>query len=271
MLEIPDLLLHFLWDACLKGYSGEIRRLVAGEPKDPRRQFFTAVRERRDYPNLYPFKKWPGTSQEFYEFYQNLICGWSAKALAVAKELARLVGEGADAKRLKELRKPEAFKMYSGRNAIRRLIVDHLELEEYDSLFPSEHHPVRVRSDGWNLLRFYVGLSKAEQTPLPEGTIVKTTHAKILLIADEYFNNCGPKRVKNVLDRMSRGKAGLPWLREMFCEMAETHPEFQLADWEDFICDEDGHPVPYEALFQIRLRLANLYRQSQAKKEENLP
>jgi hypothetical protein len=127
ILEIPDLVLHFLWDACLEGYSAEIRRLVAGESKDPRQQFFTAIREGRDYPNLYPFKKWPGTSQEFYEFYQNRIRGWSGTALAVARRLARLVGEGNDPKRLKELRKPDAFNKAgsSSRNAVRGCTADH--------------------------------------------------------------------------------------------------------------------------------------------------
>lgn len=65
VIEIPDLMLHFLHDACREGHSTEIRRLVTGEAKDSREQFFTAVREQRDYLNLYPFKKWTGTSQEF--------------------------------------------------------------------------------------------------------------------------------------------------------------------------------------------------------------
>ena len=69
-----------------------------------------------------------------------------------------------------------------------------------------------------------------------------TTHQKIPLIADEYFHSRGPKKVKGLMDRMSHGKAGLPWLREIFCEMAETHPEFELGDWHEFICDEDGRP-----------------------------
>ena len=95
-----------------------------------------------------------------------------------------------------------------------------------------------------------------------------TTHPKIFLIADEYFQNRGPKRVKNLLDRMSRRDAGLPWLREIFCQMAEAHPGFELGEWDEFVCDEDGRPVPYELLFQIRLRLANLYRQSTLKQED---
>jgi hypothetical protein len=269
ILEIPDHVLHFLWDASVKGYSTEIRRLVANQSKDPRQQFFTAIRERRDYPNLYSFKKWAGTSQEFYEFYQNRICGWSGQSLAVAKRLTRTIVEGTDPKRLKELQKPDAFKKtYVARNAFRRLIADNLDISEYDVLFPSEHHPIRVKREGWDLIRFYLAQSRIQNLPLPEGTPMPTTHKKIRLIADEYFSSRGVNKVKNLLDRMGRGKVGLPWLREIFCKMAEIHPEFDLGDWDEFVCDEDGRPVPYEALFQIRLRLANLYRQSSEKEEE---
>jgi len=269
ILEIPDQVLQFLWEASVEGYSAEIRRLVASESKDPRQQFFTAIRERRDYPNLYPFKKLPGTSQEFYEFYQTRICGWSRKALSAAKKLTRIVLEGTDTKRLKEYRKPEAFKKtFAARNAIRRFIADQFELGEYDALFPSERRPIRVKREGWDLIRFYLAQLRIEDLPLPEGTMMTTTHQKIPLIADEYFRTRGPKKVKGLMDRMSHGKAGLAWLREVFCTMAETHPEFELGDWHEFMCDEDGRPVPYEILFQIRLRLANLYRQSLGKKEE---
>ncbi len=270
VLEIPDLVLHFLWDACLKEYSSEIRRLVAGEPKDPRQQFFAAIRERRDYRDLYPSKKSDGTSQEFYEFYQNRIRGWSGTGLAVARRIARHISEGADPKRLKELRKPEAFNKVgsSGRSAVRGYIADHMELAEYDALFPTERHPIRAKGDGWQLIRFYLAQLTIQETPLPDGTSMTTTHPKIPLIAEEYFRKRGPKRVKSLLDRLKRGSAGIPWLRDVFCEMAETHPEFELGEWDEFVCNEEGRPITYELLFQIRLRLANLYRQSSGTKEE---
>lgn len=268
ILEIPDHVLHFLWDASVKGFSSEIRRLVAGQSKDPRQQFFTAIHERRDYPSLYSFKKWAGTSQDFYEFYQSRICCWSGKALAVARQLTNIIVEGTDPKRLKEFQKPDAFKnTYVARNAIRRLIADNLDLSEYDVLFPSEYHPLRVKREGWDLVRFYLAQSKI-QGHLPEGTPMPTTHKKVPLIADAYFHSRSLKKVRTVLDRMSHGKVGLPWLREIFCEMAESHREFELGDWDEFVCNEDNRPVPYEVLFQIRLRLANLYRQSSEKKEE---
>jgi hypothetical protein len=260
ILEIPDAILHFLWDACRQGYSTELRRLMLRDSKDPRQQLFTTIRENRDYWPLYPAKAWPGTSQAFYEFYQERVCEWPSQALAVAGRLVCLVTKTTEPKRLKELRKPEAFRAAGNRSTLRRLIAEHLNIEEYDALFPSRRHPLRTKSEGWNLIRFYLGQTAIEDTPNKGVSRMKTTHPKVLLIADTYFRERGPTRVKNLLDRMSRGKAGLSWLREVFCKMAETHPDFELGEWDEFVCDEEGRPVPYELLFQIRLCLANRYR-----------
>lgn len=268
VLEIPDATLHFLWDACQRGFSTELRRLLASDSKDPRKQLFTAIRENRDYWPLYPFKEWPGTSQAFYEFYQERVCGWPGQALETASRIARLTIENTEQRRHKDWRNPGAFKARGNRAVVRRLMADHLSLDEYDPLFPSTRHPVRAKAEGWNLIRFYLGQSVIQDTRLMKGLRMRTTHPKIQLIADEYFRDRGPRRVKDLLDRFSRGKAGLPWLREVFCKMAEAHPEFEFGDWNEFVCDEDGRPVPYELLFQIRLCLANRYRQSQTKDKE---
>ena len=95
-----------------------------------------------------------------------------------------------------------------------------------------------------------------------------TTHPKVLAIADEYFRTRSTKRIKSVLERMARRDVGLRWLQDVFCEMAEKHPDFELGDWDEFVCDEQGRPIPYELLFQIRLRLANLYRDSSLETRE---
>lgn len=270
VIDIPDRILRFLHRACMEGFAGEIRRLVASESKDTRQQFFTAIREGRDYPNLYPFKKWEGTSQEFYEFYQTRICGWTPLALGIARRLAKGIVTTTDAKRLKEIRKSAAFRDRAVRNAIRGIIEDTLNIAEYDALFPSTLHPVRVEFRGWDLIRYYLSQIEIIDTDLKGDAPVRTTHPKIGLIAEQYFKTSTPKRVKDLLDRMRRGKAGLPWLRDVFCNMAEEHKEFELGDWGEFLYDEEGRSVPSEILFQIRLDLANRYRLSQAQLKENV-
>ena len=204
----------------------------------------------RDYSNLHAFKKWPGTSQEFYEFYQNRICGWSGKALGVARRVTKLIVEGAEPKRLKEFQKPDAFKKaFAAQNAVRRIISNDLSLSDYDFLFPSEYHPIRVKREGWDLIRFYLAQAQIQNLPLPESSAMPTTHKKIELIAGEYFRSRGLSKVKGLLDRLSRGKVGTPWLREIFCRMAELHPEFELGDWDEFVCDENGKAMPVSGAF----------------------
>ena len=254
IVSIPDHALRFLWQCLENDLLGEIDYLLGNESKDPRVQLLTAIREQRDYRGLYPFKKWPGASQRFYEFYQGRICGWKGGSLKAARHIARLASLSIDGRELRDLGKAE------NRNSVRRLMPGVLSLEEYDWLFPSTRHPIRTNPRGWDLLRYYASRDGIEDLSLPEEVPVKTTHPKVTAIADEYFRTRPRKRIKNVLDRMARRDIGLRWLQDIFCEMAEKHPEFELGEWDEFVCDEDGRPIPYELLFQIRLRLANLYR-----------
>ena len=91
--EIPDRALRFIYRATAR-FGSEIRRLIGTEPKDSRQQLFECIREERDYPGLYPFKKQPGASPEFYEFYQREIRMANISGLAAARKLARFVLEG---------------------------------------------------------------------------------------------------------------------------------------------------------------------------------
>ena len=130
---------------------------------------------------------------------------------------------GAEPKRLKEFQKPDAFKKaFAAQNAVRRIISNDLSLSDYDFLFPSEYHPIRVKREGWDLIRFYLAQAQIQNLPLPESSAMPTTHKKIKLFAGEYFRSRGLSKVKGLLDRLSRGKVGTPWLREIFCRMGNS-------------------------------------------------
>ena len=258
---VPEKAVKFVYEAGLAGFNAEIRRLLANDGKDPRWQLFECIRSGRDYPGLYPFKKWAGASPELYELYQREIRSISPAALAVARKLAALIIDGLDAKRLKEVRKAEFVNTASGRNLARKFIVENLSMEEYDALFPSQHHPVRVDPAGWQLLRFYLSRHDAPNKPTSITTsAMKTTHPKIIQIAETY-RNTDPNKIRNLLGRMSRREVGMSWLQDKFCQLAEIHPEFNLGDWDEFVSDEEGKFVGFELFFQLRLYLANLYRE----------
>lgn len=99
-------------------------------------------------------------------------------------------------------------------------------------------------------------------------------HPKIKQAALLYFQDAltskGVKRFeKDILDNFRRTNSNpVEWLREVFIRLAKDHQEFTYGDWDDFVLDENGKPQTGELIFQMRLELANLYReyvQSQTK------
>jgi hypothetical protein len=258
--NVPENALAFIYEAS-KTFGSEIRRLVASEPKDGRHQMFECIRGGRDYGGLYAFKKLPGSSPEFYELYQERIRGATSAGLEIARKLAQAVLSGAEKKRLKEIRKPEFLRSNVGRNYVRKQMIQQLSPQEYDSLFPSQRRPVRVEPAGWDHLRFYLSSPNEDKRQLFGLRLtMKTTHPKIVQIAETY-RDVDPKKIKSVLDRMAQRKIGVRWLQDKFCRLAEKHPDWNLGDWDEFVCDEDGKPTAFELLFQIRLYLSNLYRE----------
>ena len=267
--SVPDFAIRFAADAVAMGFAHEVRALLAADPKDPRFQLFECIRAMRDYNGLYPFKKSPGVSPEFYEFYQERIRGADGRALAIARKIAQQIVQSAAKSELKEIRKPEFVRSAQGRNRIRRAIADALTLREYDSLFPSTYHPIRVNSSGWDFLRFYLAQENLSLAAPPEISEMKTTHPKIAQIGDAYFAGKGPKKIKSLLDRLARREIGVRWLQDVFCAMAQDkkYSDFNLGSWDEFVCDEDGRPIVFELLFQLRLYLSNKYRESMLQKE----
>jgi len=257
---VPERALTFIYEAQSGGFGSEIRQLLANDPKDPRFQLFECIRTERDSPALYPYKKWPGTSPEFYDFYQCGIRGASARSLVVARKLANLIVSG-EQKRLKELRKAEFLRSATGRSLVRQNIIKSLDPGEYDVLFPSKPHPVRVESAGWEFLRYYLSRQESDTRPISFITTdMKTTHPKIIQIAETYRDQ-DPKKIKSLLDRMGRREIGVRWLQDKFCRLAEKHKDWNLGAWDEFVYDEDGKLIAFELLFQIRLYLSNLYRE----------
>lgn len=258
---IPEAALRFIRLANSSGFGSEIRHLAAEDSKDTRSQLMECIRNGRDYPGLYAFKKRKGASPEFYEFYQRKVLDIPQAALQTARKLGSFVASGADKKKLKEIRKPESLKSPANRNYIRKVIIDRLSPAEYEVLFPSRRHPIRSETTGWQLLRYYLSNQTEDARPFVAAiSQLKTTHPKIVQIAETY-RSTDPRKIKNLLDRMAQRKIGVRWLQDKFCRLAEVHPEWSLGEWDEFVCDENGNPVVFELLFQLRLYMSNLYRE----------
>jgi hypothetical protein len=212
--QIPEMALRFVYDAISAGFGSEIRRLLANDPKDPRFQLFECIRTGQDYAGLYPYKKWPGASAGFYELYQCRVRQATRAALEVARKLAAIMMGRTETKRLKEVQKAEFLTSRAGRSYARKFILEFLTVDEYDILFPSQRHPIRVASSGWQYLRYYLSRKESDASSLGIQTTVsmRTTHPKIIQLAKAYADGKEPKKIKNLLDRMALRKVGLRWL-----------------------------------------------------------
>ena len=68
---------------------------------------------------------------------------------------------------------------------------------------------------------------------------------------------------RHVLEPFGRGKVTNNVLRQWFCKLAETREGYRCEDWDSLCRDEQGNDATGELRFQMRLELANLYRQAQ--------
>jgi len=92
-------------------------------------------------------------------------------------------------------------------------------------------------------------------------------HPKIKQMAqlyfDDYLQRRGIERLeKTIIDGFQRTNPnGVRWLRDVYLNLAKEHLGFTTEDWDEFVQDENGQPQANELLFQMRLELANLYRE----------
>lgn len=280
--EIPNSALVFLWEAVNYGLRLEIDKLLAKEPKDPRLQLLTAIREGKDCKNLYPYKKNPGVNAELFVLYQLKICNVTKKALTLAQKIASKFLNSLDNKARKNI-KSEFFKDNTNRSKVRRLMAEMAEtgelcFDDYAQLFPKiSRHPIKVDWKGWDLIRFFLyhsGDKEWEQkfNKILEGGNDVKPHPLIKKASELYFNDYVERRGlerfhKNILKDFKRGALKRKWLEGVFLRLAEKGcNEFNVENWDEFCCDEEGNPVLYELLFQMRLNLSNLY--GNKKKEE---
>ena len=285
--EIPNNALMFLWEAVNYGLRIEIDKLLANEPKDPRFQLLTAIREGKDYKGLYPYKKNPGANTELFILYQLKICNVAKKALIIAQKIASEFINFLDNKAKKNI-KSEIFKDNTNRSKVRRLMADMAEtgelcFDDYAQLFSEiSRHPIKVDWKGWDLIRFFLYHPDDKEweqkfNKIEEGGNQVKPHPLIKKASELYFNDYvyvekrGLERFhRDILEEFKRGALKRKWLEGIFSRLAEKgYTGFTIEDWNEFCCDEEGNPVLYELLFQMRLNLANLYGNKKKEEKQN--
>ena len=95
---------------------------------------------------------------------------------------------------------------------------------------------------------------------------------RLKYVFSQYVERRGLKRFQaDVLTRLRRRDIGLGWFRRQLPD--EDNPgsgrgPLNKGQWEEFLRDEEGRPCAGERLFQMRLLLANLYREADDSKKE---
>jgi CRISPR-associated protein (Cas_CXXC_CXXC). len=176
-------------------------------------------------------------------------------------------------------------------------------LDEYARLFPAANlteaavsapeqakhiwrepgNAIRISSDGWDVFWFYLhhanqstATSHSDEAAIrTDGDLIMFTNPKIRTFAHDIFNyflerhggadrSRGLRYIKRYLvDGFARGKITIGDLRSWFCKLAERQPEYRCEDWDALCRDEQGREATGELRFQLRLEIANLYREAQ--------
>lgn len=288
ILEIPNRTLQFLWQAQKLGFGQEIINLLKNDSKIADFQFLACAQEGRDYFGLYPYKKFPGVSSELFALYQQTIIGITNSALKNAQQLAARRLGFATVKERQSLQKSGYIDGESGkreRQQTRKMMIEmekkgEFSLDDYSCLFPTiSHHPIRVDSRGWKIISYYFSHPADEipdflntQAHILDRGDMSNTHPKVGKLAQLYFDDYVKKHgikhfEKHILDRFQKTYPNsINWLREMFIRFAKDMDDFSYKDWDEFVLDGNGNPQTFELVFQMRLELANKFREFNVQK-----
>jgi hypothetical protein len=288
LLAIPNSALQFLWMARKQGLDDELLSLLKGEDKRPEYQLLSCIQTGRDYRGLYPFKGSKGASPDLYALYQQIVLNKSYAALSTASSLAKTFMQSIDSKDRKQVQKSgyiEGETGLAGRKKMRASMLQmgkdgEMPLATYDTLFPTvQRHPIRIDFNGWRIIGYYLFRPDAiVKNFVPasdsQGEGMVTTHPKILEAARLYFDDYVNRKSlehfeRHVLNEFNRTYPNeVRWLRyDIFVRLAKDHPDFTYGDWDEFVLDDNGQSRTQELVFQMRLALANLYRECVEKKQ----
>lgn len=147
-----------------------------------------------------------------------------------------------------------------------------LSYEQYAALFPiTGNRPIRVDNFGWRFIWFYLNHENLNSNPpqIMEGNdmvIDNQFRQTIKCFAKDVFDwyvkkNGKDKFKKKILDGFRSNKISNVSLQNWFCNLGEIKEGYTLDSWDNLCRDENGSNDTRELRFQLRLELANLYRQ----------
>lgn len=266
--QIPNNALSFLSSVSKEGWRDEVLRLIRHESKGPNKSFLQCVLERRDYPRLYPYKKFGGASTGLFVLYQTKVMGRSQRSLATAFKIANSFSKNYDGGF-------EDFRREFGTRArrfapIKREIVrlvksgDILPSDYYDLFPPKADDSTRTEYWGWDLIKYYLRHQEAGDNP-PESSGVSEMAARtteFVYYASAIYNVMVGRFgldgfEERVMARLEGRGIGQRWLQSRFQELAKRYAGFTYGDWSRLFMSAGGKTNFFEPLFRMRLLWAH--------------
>lgn len=163
-----------------------------------------------------------------------------------------------------------------------------IDAAEAHELWHTRGQAVRPTINGWTPFWFYLhhAATKPEEdldgakesqdanTTDASGDLAMFTNPKIRIFAQDVFDlylehKGGDDKARGVayikkyiLDGFAHRRITTEHLRRWFYKLAEIREGYRLEDWDAFCRDEHGRDMTGELRFQMRLELANLYREA---------
>lgn len=288
--EIPNKALAFMWEA-IQLCGSELREIIQG---DGGKHMLNSIWSEQDFYYLYPRKASKSSrdgseqekglgaaSRELFELYQTRVMGHKLDALQTAARIASylvnsLSGGNKDSiKMLSQLIKESVLsqKSRTGYYFFRRFLAElaedgKLSLEEYTTLFPQDiqNKHLTIQPDGYKWIWFYLNHDISQRLKTFIGGKALNTNPRIKTFARdlfEYYSNIrGIQYIKkNIIDGFKNNKITGNDMRNWFIMLAETKQGYTSESWDELCRNDDGDDQIGEVRFQLRLDIANLYRQ----------
>lgn len=286
-ISIPGDAIKFLHEANCHHFEKTIEDLCNSEKSKkvrPGNTLLECIEEKRFYYAMLPYKKYEGESLKFISFYMNRLMGITKESLISIHNLAKeIINTTTDQKVLNKLLKSDSMNEQKNQKNIKRIMANlakegRFSISDYRSIFPLvSEHPIRSDSKAWRIIQIFLvkqGESLSKDLETNEENIMSDSYIKIDNIAKLYFEyyvaERGIKRFeKDILDKFDREEIKTEWLKNVYCKLAKEHEDYTFDDWSNFILDENGKPITYELLFQIRLKLCNLFREYKQGEKNN--
>lgn len=270
--EIPNSALKFIHNATKIVNFNEIGSLLNHDRKrSPEFSLLGCISRGVDYGPLYPYRDYPGVSNELFVTYQVLVRNVQISRLHVAHKITCYVKDVInDSKALERLRK-DIVKEFSAQNTIRKIVADMIQkglltYDECSSLFLDfQSQYLKIDYDAWKFLQFYFSKDSVKfpttlgehvldpNIPVQKPEYYRQLHYVAAKILEIFKEEKGAEKIPVLISSIARKDTKPAWLQMQFIKLSDKYEGFTYSDWAALCIGENGRDISWEVLTQLRL------------------